>query len=110
MSSETAPESDLVFQGVRFNVRRIEVASSGPRPAQRDAVIAPGAVVILPLLDEQTVVMIRNERFVVGQTLWELPAGTLESGEQPLQCAKRELAEETGYSAQTLESLIDFYP
>ena len=68
------------------------------------------AVVILPMLDDQTVVLIRNERFAVGQTLWELPAGTIEKGEDPLVCAGRELREETGYEAAKIDRLIEFYP
>ncbi len=72
--------------------------------------VTPPAVVILPLLDPETVVLIRNERFAVGQTLWELPAGTLEPDEDPVACAARELTEETGYRCETMMQLIDFYP
>lgn len=104
------PKSRLVFQGVRFDVRCVELLNRGDRITERDVVVAPPAVVILPLLDEQTVVLIRNERFAVGQNLWELPAGTLESGEQPRYCAGRELAEETGYRARVIEPMTDFFP
>ena len=55
----------------------------------RELIIHPGAVVILPLLSGSEVVMIRNERFVVDETLWELPAGTLEPNEPPLSTARR---------------------
>jgi ADP-ribose pyrophosphatase len=67
------------------------------------------AVVVLPLVDDQTVVMIRNERFAVGEVLWELCAGTLEKGEEPLLCAGRELIEETGYEAGRIDKLLEFY-
>jgi ADP-ribose pyrophosphatase len=76
---------------------------------RREVVSHPGAVVILPLLDPETVVLIRNERYVVQKTLWELPAGTLEPKEEPLVCAKRELIEETGYKAKQMTPLLTFY-
>jgi ADP-ribose pyrophosphatase len=56
------------------------------------------------------VVLIRNERFAVGETLWELPAGTVETGESPDDCAPRELAEETGFACDKIEKLTDFFP
>ncbi len=77
---------------------------------RREVVVPANAVVILPMLDDDTVILIRNERFAVGQTLWELPAGTLEDGENPALCAGRELLEETGYAAAEVQRLIEFYP
>jgi ADP-ribose pyrophosphatase len=59
----------------------------------------PGAVVIMPQLEDSRLLLIAQYRFAVGETLLEFPAGTLEMGEEPLQCAKRELIEETGYRA-----------
>ena len=71
------------------------------------------AVVVLGLTEtpagEPAAVLIRNERFAVGETLWELPAGTLEPGEEPAACAGRELEEETGYRAASVEGLCTFY-
>lgn len=75
----------------------------------REAVIHPGAVIILPLLSATDVILIRNERFVVDDTLWELPAGTLEPGESPLETASREVIEETGYRSTRLAPLLEFY-
>ena len=110
----TPPTTDrasrLVYQGVRFDVCALERTGQGGMVIGREAVVAPGAAVVLALLDKQTVVLIRNERMVVGQTLWELPAGTIEPDEQPQACAGRELVEETGYRANELEPLIHFYP
>ncbi len=98
-----------VYKGVRFDVCTLEVKGKDGRGKQRDAILHPGAVVILPINDEKTIILIRNERFVVGERLWELPAGTLEPNEPPLETAKRELIEETGFKAQSMTPLMDFY-
>lgn len=76
---------------------------------ERDVVIHPGAVVILPVLDDGRIVLIRNYRTSVGKELIELPAGTREPDEQPIETARRELAEETGYQAQRMEPLMTFF-
>ncbi|MGE3805720.1 MAG: NUDIX hydrolase [Gemmataceae bacterium] len=76
----------------------------------RELILHPGAVVILPLIDEEHVCLLRNYRYSVKETLWELPAGTLEPGEPPAAAAVRELAEETGYQAARWEKLLEFYP
>lgn len=71
--------------------------------------VHPGAVVVLPLLAGDCVVMIRNYRYAVEQELWELPAGTREPGESPIETARRELEEETGYRAANMSPLCEFY-
>lgn len=76
---------------------------------RRDLIRHPGAVVILPVLDAGHVVLLRNHRFVIDETLWELPAGTLEPGEPLEECARRELIEETGYRAAKWRSLGHLY-
>ena len=75
----------------------------------REVGIHNGAVVILPFLDKQTIVLIRNRRYTIGGYLVELPAGGLEKGEDPMNAAGRELLEETGYVAGRLQRVIDFY-
>ncbi len=84
--------------------RKIQVAIDTQTMAdgtviRRDMILHPGAVVILPILDAEHVVLLRNHRFVIDETLWEVPAGTLEPDEPLEDCAKRELLEETGYRA-----------
>ncbi len=76
---------------------------------QRQLVRHPGAVVIVPMLDDGRLVLIRNHRAALNQWLIELPAGTLEPGEAPEACAARELTEETGYQADYVKSLGQFY-
>jgi ADP-ribose pyrophosphatase len=94
--------------------RKIKVAvdtSTGPngQPIRRDMILHPGAVVILPIVDRDHVCLLRNYRFVIDETLWEVPAGTLEPGEPIEQAAIRELAEETGYGAKSWRYLNYFY-
>jgi ADP-ribose pyrophosphatase len=94
--------------------RKIKVAvdtSTAPdgSTVRRDAILHPGAVVILPVLDAAHVVLLRNHRFVIDETLWEVPAGTLEPGEPLQRCAERELAEETGYTAAKWRNLGYLY-
>jgi ADP-ribose pyrophosphatase len=95
--------------------RKIQVAvetglGDDGRAFQRDVVLHPGAVAIVPLLDDGRVVLLRNPRPIVGETLWELPAGTREPGEPPLETARRELEEETGYRASQWRQLCELIP
>lgn len=99
----------VVLHGKRFNVELRTVATRSGGSEQREVVIHPGAVVVLPLLPDGRVVLIRNKRFSIEQTLWELPAGTREPGEDPALCAAREVEEETGFRAGQLTPLLDFY-
>lgn len=100
---------ETVFRCAKFHVRRVAVTTHDGQTRQRDVVVHPGAVVILAVMDDGRVVMIRNRRFAVGKELIELPAGTLEEGEEPIACAGRELIEETGYEATEVQPLVSFY-
>jgi ADP-ribose pyrophosphatase len=80
------------------------------RTVVRQVVQHPGAVVIIPQLADGRLILIAQYRFAVGETLLEFPAGTLESGEAPLECARRELIEETGYRAEHWRALGVTYP
>ncbi|MBD3264044.1 MAG: NUDIX domain-containing protein [Candidatus Omnitrophica bacterium] len=70
----------------------------------------PGAALIVPFLEEETVILIRQFRPVIDSFIYELPAGTLEDKESPLHCARREIIEETGYSADKFSKLGAIYP
>jgi ADP-ribose pyrophosphatase len=105
---------DLIFHGNRvdFVLRPVRTNSGGVK--KKEVVLHPGAVLILPVLDDGRIVLVLNCRHTVGQTLLGLPAGTLERDEagnveDPLLCASRELTEETGYRAAKLETLGWFY-
>jgi ADP-ribose diphosphatase len=80
------------------------------RAVVRQVVKHPGAVVIIPQLADGRLILIEQYRFAVGETLLEFPAGTLEPGEAPLACARRELIEETGYQAEHWRALGVTYP
>lgn len=96
-------ESKRVYDGKIINVRVDKVKING-REAIREVVEHNGSAAILPLIDNM-VIMEKQYRYAVDKELYEIPAGTLEKGESPEECAKRELIEETGYSAGKLEFL-----
>ena len=96
---------ETVHVGRRIRVEVETFTHTDGTVVKRDAIRHPGAVVVLPVLDRDHVVLLRNFRFVIGETLWEVPAGTVEVGEPLEACARRELAEETGYSAAKWRSL-----
>ena len=101
--------SDVLLTARKFRVERKSYEIPGRGQVSRELVVHPGAVLILPLLDDGNVVLIWNYRYAAGAELLELPAGTLEPGEAPATCAARELEEEAGYKAGHLEPLCTFY-
>lgn len=102
-------DSELLLDSKRFRVVRQTHDTPGGQSVVRETVEHAGAVVILPLLADDRLSLIRNYRYAVEETLVELPAGTLEPGEEPLETAHRELIEETGYRAGRIEPIHTFY-
>jgi ADP-ribose pyrophosphatase len=102
-------DKQVLFSGkkVRLELHTLQDDDGNRRIAE--IVVHPGAVVVLAFTAEGKILLIRNRRYSVGQTLWELPAGTLEKGEDPINCAGRELVEETGYLAGRLTSIGNFF-
>ncbi|CRX38663.1 NUDIX hydrolase [Estrella lausannensis] len=109
MLHDPLENSKTVFHGLRFDVRALDVETASGKTFKKQYIAHPGAVVILPLFDNGDVLLIRNQRFAVGQRLLELPAGTKEKGEEAATTAARELEEETGYTAKKLTLLTSFF-
>ena len=89
-----------VFRGHFLDVRRDAVRLPDGATSHREYIVHPGAVMIVPLLDDGRLVVERQYRYPLGRVMLEFPAGKLEAGEPPFACAVRELAEETGYCAR----------
>ena len=96
---ERRVSGEQVFHGRLLDVRRDVVALPDGKQATREYIVHPGAVMIVPMLDNGLLLMERQHRYPVGRVLLEFPAGKLEAGEAIQRCAQRELAEETGYRA-----------
>ena len=103
-------DKQRIYDGkkLRLELHRLRNEES-EKVHQREIVVHGGAVVVLPMLDAKTVLLLRQFRYAVHQTLIELPAGTLEKNEDPMNCAGRELLEETGYLAGKMMLLGNFF-
>lgn len=92
-------ESQQVYQGHFLDVRRDRVALPDGGTAHREYIRHPGAVMVVPLLADGSLLLERQYRYPMGRVMLEFPAGKLDAGEDPRVCGQRELLEETGYSA-----------
>jgi ADP-ribose pyrophosphatase len=99
-----------LYNGKIFDVVLEKVTLPNGAIKDREIVRHPGAAAMVPLLDDGKVVLIRQYRHAVGEFLWEIPAGTLERGEEAIECARRELVEETGYEASSFGKLAEILP
>lgn len=98
-----------IHKGRVFDLIREELTLSNGVHTQMDIVRHPGAAAIVALTSAGELLMLKQYRHAVGRALWEIPAGTLEKGESALECAKRELVEETGFSARQWKPLSTIY-
>ena len=106
---EETLHSEHLYQGRILNLRRDHVRLADGRESTREVVEHRGAVVVLALMEGGRIPFVRQWRAPAGRALLELPAGTLEAGEEPEHAARRELAEEVGLSPGTLEPLLGFW-
>jgi len=90
---------DLSIESVIFPKQQVEM----------ECINHPGGAAVVPLVSDGSVVLIKQYRHCIGDTIWEIPAGRLEPGEDPLVCAKRELEEEVGYRAAQVRKLTEIY-
>jgi 8-oxo-dGTP pyrophosphatase MutT (NUDIX family) len=112
--TEVLISSEVVYQGPLFRVLHDKLLEPGGKPSERDVIRHNGSVVILAVDKSKSkkdpyIVMERQYRHAAQQYLWELPAGKLDPGEDPLAGAQRELAEETGYHAKKWKPLVEYY-
>ncbi len=98
-----------VFEGRVFDIIVDDVEYPSGRPSVREVARHSGGAVVLPVLPDGRVVLIRQHRYPLDEFIWELPAGKLNKGEDPLDCGKRELEEETGYLASEWTLLNSIY-
>jgi len=103
-------KSEVLYQGKVFRLQRDTVIEPGNVQADRDIIVHPGSVVVMPIFKEGRVLLIRQYRHTVGEFLWELVAGRKEPNETPVAAARRELLEETGYTAKRLRKLMRIVP
>ena len=106
---ETTVSSDLIYTGktIQLRVDTVEVPNRGYQ--KREIIEHKGAVAILAITKENKVVLVKQFRKAIEQEIYELPAGKIEIGETPLDCAYRELKEETGYSANSMKLIHKYY-
>ncbi|MBX7170765.1 MAG: NUDIX hydrolase [Pyrinomonadaceae bacterium] len=100
--------SEQILTTKLFNVSR-STLREGEITYQRDLILHSGSAVIIPVFDDKTVALVRQYRHAAQKYLLELPAGSLEKGETPENCAAREIQEEIGYRAEKIELLTEFY-
>jgi ADP-ribose pyrophosphatase len=110
METETVLSSRRIYDGRIVHLRVDDVRTPTGFETRREIIEHSGAVALVAIDDEGRVLLVQQYRHAARRTTLEIPAGTLEAHEDPAACAVRELAEETGYSAQHLESIGGFYP
>lgn len=103
-------QSVTLHEGRVFRLVRENVTLENGITIDLDIIRHPGASAIVPLTENDTLLMIRQYRHATGGFIWEIPAGTLDPNETPLQCAERELIEETGFSAKAWQELGEITP
>lgn len=106
---ERTLESKLLHDGKYLKFLRDEVELPNGSRTYRDIVIHQGAVAIIPIFSDNRIILVSQYRYAAGKTLLEVPAGTIELGEPPVKCARRELIEETGYRAGHMDKLLSCY-
>jgi len=102
--------SATLHQGRVFKLLRENITLNNGVTIDLDILRHPGASAMVPVSDNNTVILIKQYRHAIGDFIWEIPAGTLNPNETPLECAKRELTEETGFSANAWKKLGEIIP
>ena len=103
-------ETKTLYEGIIVDIRFDKAELQNGKHVSREVVVHPGGVGIVPLTSDNKVIMVRQYRYPMEEELLEIPAGKLSRGEDPFECAKRELSEETGCEAGRYEFLGEIYP
>ena len=107
---ERCTSSSRVYDGRILNLRLDQVTLGNGKTTTREVIEHRGAAAIVPITQEGNVVLVRQFRYAIATDLLEVPAGTMERGEHPEDCAVRELEEETGYRCKEIEKIMEFFP
>jgi ADP-ribose pyrophosphatase len=107
--TEAASGRRVIYRGSKFNLALEPYQRADGVAAERELVIHPGAVALVPLVHSEHVCLVENERYAAGKTLLEVPAGTIDPGEAPEVTAARELVEETGYRAGKMTRIREWF-
>ena len=108
--TETEISSETVFKGRLMHVKLDRVRLPDGGESTREYIVHPGAVVVIPVFDNGDLLLERQYRYPLHRDFIELPAGKIDAGEADLTCAKRELEEETGYTASEWREVTTIYP
>ena len=108
--TEHTLDSETVFQGRLMHVKRDRVRLPNGGESTREYLLHPGAVVVIPVFENGDVLLERQHRYPLHRDFIEFPAGKIDPGEADLVCAKRELEEETGYTASEWREITTIYP
>ncbi|WP_108670925.1 NUDIX domain-containing protein [Peribacillus acanthi] len=106
---EVTISTQSIYAGKVISLQVDEVRLPDGKTSKREIVKHPGAVAVIAITDEGKIIMVEQYRKAMERSQVEIPAGKLEPGEEPMNTAKRELDEETGYECETMEPLISFY-
>ena len=102
-------KSEIIHSGKVFNTKVDQIEYNSGNRSVREVAEHPGGAVIVPVTDEEKIIMVTQHRYPVDKTLLELPAGKLDRNENPFHCAVRELEEETGYKSDNVKEIGNIY-
>ena len=107
--TEKTLESKILFAGKILTLRFDTVSLPNGRQATREVIEHPGAVAVVPIMDDGRIILVRQYRHPLGELMLEIPAGKLDKGESPDDCVRRELAEETGYIGRNIRKITSIH-
>lgn len=106
---EKTIDSQVIYEGKVVKLKVDKVLLPDGKQSEREVINHPGAVAIIAVTPQNRLILVRQFRKALEKTILEIPAGKLEAGEDPVQCARRELQEETGYFAANFNPVVSFY-